>query len=84
MTDVLISAPGIFTAIVEVLRIGIESCDGAEYSIESVMGKKIKVLSDRTLEYIIDELTQEEITELVKQIIEVNKIPFLKKLESGG
>ncbi len=84
LTDILIGSPGIFTAMVEILRLGIESCDDAEYNIENLMGKKIKVLNDKTLEKIIDELSQEEITEIINQILEENKIPFQKKLENGG
>ena len=84
LIDILTNAPGIFTAMADILRLGIESCDDAKYTVETFAGKKLNVIDDDTLEKIIEELSAEEITEIVNKILEVNKIPFLKTQKTGG
>jgi len=84
LLDIRMNNPGIFTMIADILRLGIESCDGAKYTVETFAGKKFKVIDDDTLEKIIEELDADEITEIVNKILEVNKIPFLKTQKTGG
>lgn len=52
--------------------------EGRELDKKFIAGRQIKMLKDEDLEELLSFLTSEEIGRIVQEILEKNKIPFLK------
>ncbi len=81
LCDVLIERK-MMGVLVEYIRVGVDG--DFKKKREIIYGKMVEVLDDDEVERIINELSSEELNDIVQRIMEVNKIPFMLKLRSGG
>lgn len=82
LCDVIVER-GMFGVLAEFIRLGVD-CKECKKERVSIYGVKAEVLAEEEVERIINEKSKEELNNLVTEIMEVNKIPFLMKVKNGG
>lgn len=61
---------------IEVISRAVE-IEGSQLVEKTVAGRKIRMMSDDDLERLLAELTAEDISKLLQEVFEKNKLPFL-------